>query len=124
MAVHASFSLHHLVDLGTAAALKGVALVFVFGLLVVVSDYLDGWRQKRALNGIPIIDEGSYMRPRLRWKTFDAEKEYTRAYHLVCVTFLGAGPFDLLLINGCHGSSIAKTENRMPRGCRTMNMEL
>ncbi|GIK03424.1 hypothetical protein Aspvir_007493 [Aspergillus viridinutans] len=80
MAVHVPFSMYHAVDIGISAGAIVIALVLLFGLTVVASDYLDGWRQRRALRGIPIVDEGSYMRPQLRWKRFDAEKEYARAY--------------------------------------------
>ncbi|PYH57757.1 cytochrome P450 [Aspergillus niger CBS 101883] len=80
MAVHVPFSIHHVVDIGISTGPVVIVLVLLFGLAVVGSDSLDGWWQKRALRGIPIVDEGSYMRPKLRWKRFDAEKEYARAY--------------------------------------------
>lgn len=83
MAVHVPFSIHHVVDIGISTGPVVIVLVLLFGLAVVGSDSLDGWWQKRALRGIPIVDEGSYMRPKLRWKRFDAEKEYARAYQQV-----------------------------------------
>ena len=83
MAVHVPFSIYRPGDIGISAGTTVIALVLLLGFIVVASDYLDGWRQKRALRGIPIIDEGSYMRPLLRWKRFDAEKEYARAYQQV-----------------------------------------
>ncbi|RAK88249.1 cytochrome P450 monooxygenase [Aspergillus costaricaensis CBS 115574] len=79
MAVYVPFSMYHAVDIGFPAG-PVVIILILLGVVVVASDGLDGWRQRRALKGIPIVDEGSYMRPRLRWKRFDAEKEYASAY--------------------------------------------
>ncbi|KAL4983288.1 cytochrome P450 [Aspergillus falconensis] len=64
------------------AGITGFFLVFL-GFLVVISDYIDGWRSRRALGDIPIVDEGSNLSPILRWnlQPFDAETEFTRAYY-------------------------------------------
>ncbi|RDW65921.1 cytochrome P450 [Aspergillus mulundensis] len=62
-------------------ALGGALALF---LLVVVSDYIDGWRRRRALGHIPIVDEGSNLSPALRWRScpFDAEAAFSHAYNV------------------------------------------
>ncbi|KAF5857077.1 hypothetical protein ETB97_006289 [Aspergillus alliaceus] len=49
---------------------------------IVTTDYIDGWRKRRAFGDIPIVDEGSNMSVRLRWNNpeFAAGREYAKAY--------------------------------------------
>ncbi|KAL3459998.1 cytochrome P450 [Aspergillus heterothallicus] len=65
-----------------AAILTLIGISFI-ALAVVLSDFLDGWRKRRALGGIPIIDEGSYMSRRLRWnvRPFNPETALADAYN-------------------------------------------
>ncbi|KAF7586171.1 hypothetical protein BBP40_009327 [Aspergillus hancockii] len=59
-----------------------VALVPLLGLFIVACDYFDGWNQRKALAGVPIVDEGSNLSSRFRWKIsdFDPVKAYASAY--------------------------------------------
>ncbi|KAL5337250.1 cytochrome P450 [Aspergillus crustosus] len=65
-----------------AARLSFVGAVSLF-LVVAVSDYLDGWRKRRQLGEIPIVDEGSNMSRLFRWNRpgFDLEKAIYEAYN-------------------------------------------
>ncbi|KAJ0423507.1 cytochrome P450 [Aspergillus carlsbadensis] len=80
---------HTMVSLGSTITNLLVASVQVcvyasiaIPLVVVMADFLDGWRRRRELRGIPIVDEGGNMSRALRWNSrpFDADKEYTAAY--------------------------------------------
>ncbi|KAL4861376.1 hypothetical protein BDV12DRAFT_208060 [Aspergillus spectabilis] len=74
--------LSQLVPVYSAAILTSIGISSLL-LAIVLSDYIDGWRRRRALRGIPIVDEGSCMSRRLRWtaRGFDAGKELANAYN-------------------------------------------
>ncbi|KAL3483394.1 cytochrome P450 [Aspergillus germanicus] len=65
---------------------QSVLLILYAGLtlplVIIITDYIDGWCKRRELGNIPIVDEGSNMCRLLRWKNrpFDPEKEYRNAY--------------------------------------------
>ncbi|KAE8363467.1 cytochrome P450 [Aspergillus caelatus] len=74
----------NLIETGVYAVLGTFGVALLFGLVVFMSDYLDGWLRRRALGDIPFVDEGSNMSACLRWwsRRFEAEKEYAKAYEL------------------------------------------
>nr|ALG03239.1 P450 [Aspergillus alliaceus] len=82
MTVMLIFYTSQLLGWGVTAVPVTFAVVLVFCLTVVTTDYIDGWRKRRAFGDIPIVDEGSNMSVRLRWNKpeFVAEREYAKAY--------------------------------------------
>ncbi|GAB1199385.1 hypothetical protein APSETT444_008732 [Aspergillus pseudonomiae] len=82
MAILSTFEMRHWAECGVYFMLVTFGVVVLFALIVLTSDYVDGWLRRRALGDIPFVDEGSNMSARLRWYSlrFDAEKEYAKAY--------------------------------------------
>ncbi|KNG87151.1 cytochrome P450 monooxygenase [Aspergillus nomiae NRRL 13137] len=82
MAILSTFEMRHWAECGVYFMLVTFGVVLLFALIVLTSDYVDGWLRRRALGDIPFVDEGSNMSARLRWYSlrFDAEKEYAKAY--------------------------------------------
>ena len=85
MAILSTFEMRHWAECGVYFMLVTFGVVLFFALIVLTSDYMDGWLRRRALGDIPFVDEGSNMSARLRWYSlrFDAEKEYAKAYKQV-----------------------------------------
>lgn len=85
MAIQSTLEMCHLAESGVYLILVTFGVGLLFGLIVLTSDYLDGWLRRRALGDIPLVDEGSNMSACLRWwsRKFDCEKEYAEAYKQV-----------------------------------------
>ena len=82
------FSLNSPLAVGTLSQLDLVAIIALvpfLGLFILACDYLDGWSRRKALAGIPLVDDGSNLSSKLRWKTsnFDPLKAFASAYQKV-----------------------------------------
>ncbi|RAQ61855.1 cytochrome P450 monooxygenase [Aspergillus flavus] len=102
MAIQSTLEMCHLAESGVYLILVTFGVGLLFGLIVLTSDYLDGWLRRRALGDIPLVDEGSNMSACLRWwsRKFDCEKEYAEAYKQYSKT---GKPYATRLKNNDHG---------------------
>ncbi|KAL2859637.1 cytochrome P450 monooxygenase [Aspergillus pseudodeflectus] len=71
-----------IIEVLSQSALLTLYATIAIPLIILITDYIDGWRKRRKLGSIPVVDEGSNLCRLLRWNSrpFDPEKEYRAAY--------------------------------------------
>lgn len=72
-------------DIAISILLSALILVVTAAFIVIVSDYHHGWKRRRFLGAIPLMDDESYFSPRLRLgrSTYNYYEGFVRGYNEV-----------------------------------------